>query len=77
MKIRTGFDIAFEASQPTPMLLALSVHPTRLPDLLTPHAIRFDPPIPSRDYADMFGNTCTRILAPPARLTISADLTLS
>jgi hypothetical protein len=27
MKIRTGFDIAFESVQPTPMILALTVHP--------------------------------------------------
>ena len=45
MKIRTGFDIAFDSAQPMPMILMVSVHPSRLPDLLTPQGIRFDPPI--------------------------------
>ena len=73
MKIRTGFDIAFESVQPTPMILALSVHPSRMPDLLTPHMITFDPPIPSQEYRDVFDNILTRIVTPVGRLTISAD----
>ena len=76
MKIRTGFAIAFEAPQPTPMILALSVHPSRMPDVLTPHLLRFDPPIPSREFRDGFDNICTRIVTPPGRLTISADFTV-
>ncbi|MGU3538265.1 transglutaminase-like domain-containing protein [Methylobacterium sp. A54F] len=76
MKIRTGFDITFESAQPTPMILMLSVHPSRLPDVLTPDEIRFDPPIPSQTYRDTFANTCTRIVTPPGRLTLSADFTV-
>ncbi|WP_336485487.1 transglutaminase-like domain-containing protein [Methylobacterium nigriterrae] len=76
MKIRTGFDIAFNAPQATPMILALSVHPSRMHDVLTPHTIRFDPPIPSRDFRDSFDNVCTRIVTPPGLLTISADFVI-
>jgi hypothetical protein len=46
MKIRTGFEISYESVQPTPMLLVLSVHPSRFDDLLTPQLISFDPPTP-------------------------------
>ncbi|WP_298967790.1 transglutaminase family protein [uncultured Methylobacterium sp.] len=77
MRIRTGYAITFDSPVATPMLLMLSIHPSRRGDLLTPHEIRFDPPIPSRDYADGFGNTCTRIVAPPGLLTISADFTVA
>ena len=35
MRIRCGFRIANDYSQPVPMLLALSVHPSREKDLLT------------------------------------------
>jgi transglutaminase-like putative cysteine protease len=77
MKIRTGFEISFESTQPTPMLLMVSVHPSRLPDLVTPQAIAFDPPIPSRDYRDGFGNICTRLVAPAGRLTMSADFVVA
>ena len=45
MKIHAGYDITYECPQPTPMILMLSVHPSRMPDVLTPHVITFDPPL--------------------------------
>lgn len=77
MKIRTGFEISYESSQPTPMVLMLSIHPSRFHDLLTPQLISFDPPTPFSDYRDGFGNVCTRIVTPPGRLTISTDFVIS
>jgi transglutaminase-like putative cysteine protease len=74
MKIRAGYEISYDCPAATPMLLLLSVHPSRFPDLLTAHQMRFDPPVPARDYTDRFGNLCTRIIAPQGRLTIAADL---
>ena len=73
MQIRAGFDIAYECPQPTPMLLVLSIHPSRFPDLATPHQIQFDPPIPWSNYQDGFGNIYTRVLAPEGRLRIFND----
>jgi len=73
MQIRAGYQIAYECAQPTPMLLMLSVHPSRLPDLAAPHRITFDPPVAAKDYQDTFGNTCIRVVAPPGGLTVSAD----
>ena len=60
MEIRAGYDIAFQCVQETPMTLALSIEPTRELDLLSDHVIRFTPGVPSRNYVDMFGNTCTQ-----------------
>ncbi len=73
MQIRAGYQIAYECVQPTPMLLMLSVHPSRLPDLVAPHRITFDPPVAAKDYQDTFGNICIRVVAPPGGLTVSAD----
>ena len=73
MLIRAGYEITFECLRPTPMLLMLNVHPSRVADLRTPQVMRFDPVIPSHDYDDRYGNIVTRILAPPGRITISAD----
>jgi transglutaminase-like putative cysteine protease len=70
VEIRAGYDIAFQCFQETPMVLMLSIEPARLGDLLSEHRIRFSPDIASRDYADMFGNICTRIVAPPGLLEI-------
>ncbi|KAB7784571.1 transglutaminase-like domain-containing protein [Methylorubrum populi] len=74
MLIKTGYDITFETDAATPMALLLSVHPSRQGDLRSPETITFDPPIPQRQTIDAIGNVCTRIVAPPGRLTISADL---
>jgi transglutaminase-like putative cysteine protease len=73
MQIRAGYQIAYECVQPTPMLLMLSVHPSRLPDLTTPHRITFSPPIEATEYRDTFGNICTRVVAPPGVVTVSTD----
>ena len=42
MKIRAGYEISYDCPQPTPMILTLSVHPSRFADLLTlgSHAAR-------------------------------------
>ena len=73
MKIRAGYEIAYDCTQPTPMLLVLSIHPSRVGDLLTEHRLTFDPPIEPREYLDDFGNICTRVLAPAGRLTVRTD----
>jgi transglutaminase-like putative cysteine protease len=73
MKIRAGYEISYECPQPTPMILMLSVHPSRLPDLVTPDQPHFKPAIATNAYLDGFGNTCHVIHAPAGRLTLSAD----
>ena len=74
MRIRTGFRIAYDCPQPTPMVLMLSVHPSRAADLTAPDRVRFDPGIPSTEYRDGFGNVCTRIVAPAGRLVMHGDV---
>ena len=58
MKIHAGYEISYDCPQPTPMILMLSVHPSRFPDLLTEDRMRLDPPIPAKTYHDSFGNFC-------------------
>ena len=70
MKIEAGYDIAFNCPQEVAILLMLTVHPSRQPDLLTEHRISFSPNVPSRDYLDAFGNVCTRLIARPGILEI-------
>ena len=77
MEIRAGFDIAFQCFQQTPMVLMLSIEPARVRDLLSEHRIGFSPNIPSHDYVDMFGNTCTRIVAPPGLIQIRNDFLIA
>lgn len=64
MLIEAGFDIAFQCSAATPMLLQLNIHPSRDGDLRSPDVIVTDPPLPMRAYVDLFGNRVTRVVAP-------------
>ena len=73
MQIRAGFEISYECAQPTPMLLTLSIHPSRVTDLRTAHQVTFDPDIPADDYLDGFGNVCTRVTVPAGGLDLSCD----
>ena len=73
MKICAGYQITYDCPQPTPMILQLSVHPSRVSDLLTWDRMRLDPPIIPNTYHDGFGNFCHVIRAPAGRLTMSAN----
>lgn len=77
MKIEAGYDIAFECDVAVPLLLMLSVHPTRRHDLQGDAEMRFSPAVVSRDYVDMFGNMCTRLIAPPGLLRVSSRFTIA
>jgi transglutaminase-like putative cysteine protease len=71
LKIRAGYEIAFECCQQVPMVLLLSVHPSRQKDLLSEHRIVLSPPVAARYGVDPFGNVWTRLVAPPGRFQIS------
>ena len=77
MEIRAGYDIAFQCFQETPMVLMLSIEPARVRDLLSEHKIKFSPDVASHDYVDMFGNTCTRIVAPAGLIEIHNDFLIT
>jgi len=77
MKIRAGYEIAYDCVQPTPMILMLSVHPSRIPDLVTADKIRLDPAVPVNAYRDSFGNSCHVVHAPAGRLTLATDFLIT
>jgi len=74
MHIRAGYEIAFRTFQPTPIILMLTVHPSRNKDLLTNDEIRSVPSVPMRQYQDGFGNICTRVVAPGGVIEFRTDL---
>ena len=76
MKIRAGYEIAFGVPKPTPMILMLTVHPSRINDVLTRHELVTVPSVPRRHYRDLFGNTCTRVVAPPGRIEFRTDFVI-
>jgi transglutaminase-like putative cysteine protease len=73
MRIRAGYEITYDCPAPTPMLLMLNVRQERVGDLETPDVIRTEPLVPISQYRDLFGNLCSRLVAPAGRLVMSAD----
>jgi len=72
MFIRFGFEIAIESPAPTPLILALSPHPT-VPGRIVGSAIRVEPDVTLMEFIDPFGNLRTRLVAPPGPLRIWSD----
>jgi len=73
MYISFGYELIFRCVQPTPMLLMLHSHQSRAGDLIIPDKMHTDPVVPLRTYRDGYGNLCTRLVAPPDRIQITAD----
>jgi transglutaminase-like putative cysteine protease len=73
MKIRLGYEIIYDCPQPTPMILTLNIHFTRISDIIVPDHLTTHPLVPVNAYRDAFGNWCSRIVAPKGRLQLTAD----
>ena len=73
MKIRFGYDMAYQCPQPTPMIMTLNVHSSRVSDLLTPDYVKTDPSLDVRGYRDDFGNWVSRLVLPEGESRIFTD----
>src|ERR1700742_3684931 len=76
VKIRAGYDIAFQCPQAVPMVLMLTSHPSRDGDILSDQIMQFSPGVAARDFFDPFGNICTRFVAPPGLLEVRSEFTV-
>src|SRR6266498_2368664 len=76
MQIRVGYELIYDCPQPTPMLLTLNIHYTRVSDLIRPDHLLVQPSIPVASYRDSFGNWCSRIEAPRGKLRLTTDALL-
>ena len=73
MQIQVGYELIYECPQPTPMILTLNIHYTRVSDLIMADHILTSPPTPITAYRDGFGNWCSRIVAPQGDICISTN----
>jgi transglutaminase-like putative cysteine protease len=71
--IRIGYELQYECPQPTPMILHLNVHHTRISDLVRADNMVVEPWVPVTLYRDGFANWCSRLVAPAGHFAISAD----
>ncbi len=77
MQIRVGYELIYDCVQPTPMLLTLNVHHSRVSDLVAPDHVKTEPAVPINGYRDGFGNWCNRIVAPAGRIKITSDAVIN
>src|SRR3954464_2968724 len=73
MQIRVGYELVYECPQPTPMIVTLSVHYSRASDIVKPDHLILSPSIPVTAYRDLYGNWCSRLVAPAGHLRLSGD----
>ncbi|MET0407315.1 MAG: transglutaminase family protein [Hyphomicrobium sp.] len=73
MKLRVGYELQYDFPQSTPTILMLNIHFSRVSDLEFPDHIIINPVVPISGYRDGFGNWCSRIVAPPGQMRITAD----
>ena len=73
MRIRLGCELTYEVPGPTPMIVMLNVHYTRVASLEGPDHLITNPPVPIESYRDSFGNWCCRLVAPPGSFTMGVD----
>lgn len=72
MQICVGYEFIYNLPQPTPMILAVSIHYSRASDVVTPDHLVTRPAVPITAYRDGFGNWCSRIVAPPGRFRMTS-----
>ena len=72
MQIKVGYELLYDCPQPTPMVLMLHIHHSRVDDILVPDQIVTAPAVPVTAYHDGFGNWCSRLVAPAGRISISS-----
>jgi transglutaminase-like putative cysteine protease len=71
MLIRYGFHIGLEVAQPTPLIMALDIHPERRGDIVEEQALGIEPSGPLHSYIDGFGNLCRRAVIQPGETILS------
>jgi transglutaminase-like putative cysteine protease len=73
IRIRLGYDLHFDFPQPTPMIVTLNVHFSRVSELESPDHLITQPSVPVVAYRDSFGNWCSRLVAPAGHFSLGTD----
>jgi transglutaminase-like putative cysteine protease len=73
MQIQAGYEIIYQCSQQTPMILMVNIHYSHAGDIVIPDHLTTDPLVPITAHRDAYGNWCSRIVAPSGRIRLSAN----
>ena len=80
MLIKSEYDIQFNLSMPTPMMAMLHLHPTLHSQVNAGNELKVEhidheakTDVPVSEYYDVFGNRCTRFMAPCGAVRLSGN----
>ena len=73
MRIHLGCRLTYEFPAPTPMIVILNVHYSRVGQLERPDHLQANPHVPIESYRDSFGNWCNRLVAPAGTFVMGTD----
>jgi transglutaminase-like putative cysteine protease len=73
MKIRAGYEIVYDCPHNTPMILMVHIHYSRASDIIIPDRLITEPSVPVTSHRDLYGNWCSRIVAPSGRLLLTSN----
>ena len=77
MQLRAGYELIYNFPQPTPIILVVNIHYSRVSDVIVPDCLTAEPFIPIIGYYDTFGNRCNRLLAPAGRVRLTSDAVIT
>ena len=75
MQIRVGCEFRYEATWPTPAVMQVQPHQDAEQRVLH-EAWRLTPPLALRAFADLYGNTCQRLVMSPGSQVLGYDATV-
>jgi transglutaminase-like putative cysteine protease len=80
--IKSAYDIQFELLQPTPMVAMLQLYPSEDARIVVPQEFHVESladsaPIKVDEYLDVFGNRCSRFVAPVGMIKLSGGSTIT
>lgn len=73
MLIHVGYEVEFQFEKPTPLLALGWINPTLADRLRKNEQFMVRPIVAIRDYVDVFGNRCSRMVVPAGRVTLGND----
>lgn len=73
MKIQVGYELVYQCPQPTPMVVTLSIHYSRVSDIIQADHLLLNPSVRVTAYRDLYGNWCSRIVAPAGQFRLSTN----
>jgi transglutaminase-like putative cysteine protease len=77
MRIRLGCELTYDLPAPTPMIVMLNVHYSRVGDLEHPDHLVARPAVPITSYRDSYGNWCCRMVGPQGSFQIGTDAVIA